>query len=160
MGNDDIKRVCKNIKVITYPELAKYKTIDEALAPYGAIVLLYMTEATYGHWVLVMKQPNNTIEVFDSYSEKPDHEFKYIDEKKRKNFNYKGIPYLSKLLSKSKYNIEFNHKQVQKDGDNITTCGMHVCARYLLKGLNLNEYLYVLSLFRDPDELVTSLIKF
>jgi hypothetical protein len=161
LSNFDIMDLLKGqTKVITYDQLAKYKTIDELLSPYGSVVILYINSPTgdYGHWCAVIKHADR-IEHFDSYSMVPDGEFKMIDKKTRK-LNYKGLPYLSKLLYKSKYEIEYNHEQLQAFGDDISTCGRWVVLRIILKDIPLNEFIKLIKdTEMDPDVLVTILTK-
>ena len=80
LSSDDIlKALDSKVKIIQYPDISKYKTIDNLLAPYNRVVILYLTTKNYGHWVCIFKNKNNQIEFFDSYGIKPDNELKFIN---------------------------------------------------------------------------------
>ena len=143
------------VNIIPYNELKNYNSIDEVLSPYGQAVILYLTDNSYGHWTALIDQGSH-IEFFDSYQSKPDHEFDHINKKERKSFNYKGVPYLSKLLQKSGRAIEYNQQPMQKLGDGVNTCGRHCVVRILLKDIPLSDYQAIMQMF-DPDKLVTDL---
>ena len=58
LSDGDIKRFLKgHTKIIQYKDLKKYNNIDDLLAPYGHVIILYMTAPNYGHWTLIMKRP-------------------------------------------------------------------------------------------------------
>lgn len=152
-GEDILKLVDNKAKIITYPDLKKFKNIDELFMLNNCIVILYLTSAQYGHWTCLINH-NDRIEFFDSYSEKPDKEFDYIDKSTRKNHNYRGKPYLSTLLLKSKKPVEYNHQQLQQDGDNIATCGRWVSLRIILKNYSIEEFIKMFMSIPEttPDE--------
>jgi hypothetical protein len=157
---DIIKLLKGRTKVVIYPELANYITIDDLVGKYGSAVILYINSKTgdYGHWCAVIKHADR-IEFWDSYGIKPDREFDQIDENTRKQFNFPDKPYLSKLLLNSKYKIEYNHEQLQKYDDKIATCGRWVVLRILLKDIPLNRFIQMMKSVPNmtPDEVVTFL---
>lgn len=157
LSDSDIVRIMKGkVKVIPYNELVNYSTIQEVLSPYGQAVILYLTKENYGHYTCVIDQ-GDSILFFDSYSDKPDREFDNIDKKSRQQYNYKGYPYLSKLLLNSGKKIEYNHHQLQRDGKETGTCGRWCVVKMLLKDIRLNEFIDIFSKFSDPDEIVTKI---
>lgn len=146
--------------IILYPDLHKYKNIDQILYPHNACFLLFETKPRFGHWCAIIKY-GNTIEFFDPYSGYPDDVLKHIpdDYKKKSNQN---IPYLTKLLYECPYNIEFNDHKYQKIDRDINTCGRHCAFRIFNKHLNLKKYdKLIKSLCKkmkaDPDSVVTFL---
>lgn len=153
----DIKKIMGGrVNIIPYYELKHYSSIDHLTAPYGQVVILYMTSHNSGHYTCIINH-NDRIEFFDSYSNKPDHEFDDIQKDKIKKHNYSGYPYLLKLLKKSNKTIEFNHHQLQKDGNGVATCGRWVVLRMLLKDVPLDTFINIFKKFSDPDEIVTKL---
>ena len=125
--------------VLTYPELVNYDNINDAMGPHGALILLYMTNQNYGHWVCAFKRNNNAIEFFDSYGFFPDDELKLIPEYFRKVSN-QLYPHLTYLLLKSKNKIEYNNVQLQKLKKDVNTCGRWCIVRIMLRNLTINEF--------------------
>lgn len=159
LSGEDIKRLLKGrCKIVTYPDLKQYKTIEDLLSPWGYCVLLYMTSANYGHWTCII-QHKDRIEFFDSYAMIPDTEFKEIPKEDRYKYNFHGFPYLTKLLYNSGYTIEYNHVPLQKLDDDVSTCGRHVAVRLLLRHIPLNNYLKIMTSCVDatPDDIVIDL---
>lgn len=138
-GKDIYNKLDGKVNIMSYSDLMKYNNIDDALGKYGALVLLYESRDNYGHWTLVFKRNKNTIEHFDSYGIIPDDQFDYIDP----NFLMKeGInePYLTHLLYKSGYNVEYNDYKLQEMDNNIKTCGKWVILRLLKRNINIDDF--------------------
>lgn len=157
---DLIDLVGGKANVEVYPEVHKYKTIDDLLGPNNACFLLFETEPRFGHWCALVKY-GNTVEFFDPYSGYPDNVLDFIpkDFKKKSKQNY---PYLTKLLYECPYEIEFNDHKYQKKSDKINTCGRHCACRILFKNLDLKEYDKMIKklskeLKTDPDGVVTTI---
>ena len=145
-------------RIVSYDELVKFKTLDDALGHYGAFVLLYLTKQNFGHWTLVFKYDDSrTVEVFDSYGYFPDDEFKFIPMSVRKQKN-QMYPYLCKLLLDSGYKIVYNNHKLQEQKENVNTCGRHVVSRLVYRDVPIDEYV---NMIRNsgftPDEFVTRL---
>ena len=162
LSNKDILRFIGNrANLVLYPDIRKYKTIDQLLGKHGACVILYLTKENpglYGHWCCVFKQGKNTIQFFDPYGGPVDSQLDYsMDDYFRKKYNL-DIPLLTWLLYKSKYKVRYNEFPFQEEKTNINTCGRHVCCRILLKYLDEYEYEdFMYSTQYKPDELVTLL---
>lgn len=156
LSNVEIYKLLNNkINIITYPELLNYNTLDEALGHYNAFVLLYETQQHNGHWTLIFKLNDNTIEHFDSYGIIPDDELSFIKYKYRIKSN-QDLPYLSQLIYDSGYNVEYNEFALQKKIHDINTCGRHVVVRLIYKDHNIYEYVNMLKNSGvDPDIFVT-----
>lgn len=145
----------KKVNIVTYPELINYKTLDELLGPNEAVIILYETKKRSGHWTLLFKLDDNTVEHFDSYGIVPDDELEFIKESYR-NISNQDIPYLSQLLYNSKYNIEYNEFPLQEKRKNINTCGRHVVVRLLYRDHDIYEYVNMLTnSTNNPDIFVT-----
>ena len=63
---DEIEDMVGDVKVITYDDVKNFDTIDELLAPYDKVAILYKTSDYYVHWVALWKY-DNIIQFFDSY---------------------------------------------------------------------------------------------
>lgn len=161
-SDSDILELCDNdTKIYKYGELSKLNNIDEAFGLYDNIVILYETKPNYGHWVCLLKtNKQGILEYFDPLAYKLDDILNYIDNDFKKLSN-QNIPHLSRLIYNSGYKVIENKYKIQKEIDDISTCGRHVSMRIILKNYPLNEYL---KLFKNnklnPDEIVTYLTSF
>ena len=130
------------IKILTYDQLKKYKSVDELLKPYGRVVILYFweDEPKRGHWITCFGTKHNTIEFFDSLatkSGKPDMFLKDIPNQFKQS-NGEDNPYLSKLLYECPEQIEYNDMKIQ--GDTSSTCGRHVILRLCCSDIPIETY--------------------
>jgi len=162
LSGNDIYNACeKSIKIMKYGELNNYKTIDDAFNPYDAIALLYMTKPTFGHWVLLLRHPKQkTIEYFDSYGGFIDAPQEKITTEIKKMTDQRDNE-LSKMLLDSKYKIVYNPVQIQAFNSGVSSCGRHICLRYLMRHIPLTQYIKVLENSKNnPDEIATYLTAF
>jgi len=163
LSGNDIYNACeKNIKILKNSDLHKFKNIDAIFNPYDCVALLYEVKPSYGHWVLLIRHKNShTIEFFDSYGYFIDDQLKYINSKFRKKSN-QDDRYLSRLLVKSDYNIIYNKVRVQEMKNGVSSCGRHLCLRYLMKHIDLDKYIKIIkkSDLKNTDDLVTYLTAF
>jgi hypothetical protein len=143
LSNYDIMDLLNNkVKIVLYPNLHKYKSIDELLSPFGIVILLYEAKKNYGHWTAIIKT-NNAIEFFNSYggdnSGLPDATLDMIDPEFRVISN-QIFPYLTKLMYNSPYQLNYNEFRFQKKGQSIRTCGRHCVIRCLCKNMDIYKY--------------------
>lgn len=162
-GRDILTITDHNTRIITYPELYNYKTIDEVVYPHNNVTLLYETAENYGHWVCLIKHDNGLepyYEFFCSYGLKVDKALSFIPEKFRKQ-NNEEFPILSKMLKDSGYPVVYNNYPLQQFYDDVASCGRHVAFRLVMCDLPLNKYIKLLTRsVLDPDLLVTYLTAF
>ena len=163
LSNQDIENFLGHSpNIIRYKDLKKFNSIDQALKN-GYVIILYETKQNFGHWVLVFKRNKNTIEHFDSYGIKPDDELDFI-KPIFKIINGTVKPYLTYLLLKSKYKVEYNEFKLQKMAPNINTCGRWILLRLLLKDYDIYDFKKILDKklkeykINNYDELVVKLI--
>lgn len=166
LSDVDIKRALGNdTLILSYNELAKYKSVEDILRNHHSAIILYINQGdNCGHWTCLIKHPDR-VEFFDSYggsmNGRPDAEFQFIDKEQRK-INYRGAPYLSKLLydyAKRGGVVEYNHHQLQKEGSGISTCGRHCIVRIKTRHIPLNTYASMIKRFNNIDKLVVDLTK-
>lgn len=166
LSDKDIKRALgNNTLILSYFDLAKYKSVEDILRAHHSAIILYINEGdNRGHWTCIIKHPDR-IEFFDSYggvmNGRPDAEFQFIDKNQRK-VNYRGAPYLSKLLydyAKKGGIVEYNHHELQKEGSNIATCGRHCIARIKTRHLPLDTYASMIKRLGDIDKAVVDLTR-
>lgn len=139
---------------ITYKDLKKKDSIDDLLYPHNSCIILYLNTKNFGHYNCIFKYPNkNIVEVFDSYGKIVDNPLKYSEYSKKM---VKGQKLLSKLLYKSKYEVEYNDFPLQ--GKKSSTCGRWVIHRLLNKKQNINEYINFWRKYKYRDFLISYLI--
>jgi hypothetical protein len=157
LSNFDIQKMIPTLKIISYPDLLKYKTIDQALDEKGRLMILYLTEDQYtGHWICLLKK-GNKIEFHDPYGFlKPDDESDWVSKKDLAEFD-QDTHYLTKLLKESGYKIVYNKFPFQGENRNIATCGRHCATRLYFKHLTLPEYTQmIIDSGINPDDFVTN----
>ena len=152
LSSQDIEEYLNHqIKIIKYPQLKKYKTIDELLRPYNQVIILYETKKNIGHWVLLYLH-KGILNFFDSYGFMyPNDELHLIDERFKKINDMSPI-YLFNLLFQ-KYDVDQNAVQYQRFGKNINTCGYWCIARIYLKNLS-NDYFKKIFYNKDDNFVV------
>lgn len=139
LSNFDILKILdNNVSIILYPDLHKYKHIDEILGKYNACILLFESKPKYGHWCAIIKNKND-IEFFNPYGGYPDDSLKKIPLKFALQSNQEN-PYLSLLLYNSEYNLFYNEFKFQQTSNDIKTCGRHCCVRVKNKHLDIYGY--------------------
>lgn len=148
-----------NCKLVLYPDLINYNTIDEVLDN-KPVILLFEAKKEYGHWCGLWKI-NNTIYFFNSYGGYPDDSLDYIPLHFAR-MNNEDKPYLSILLEKSPYDLDYNKHRYQEKNSNIKTCGRHVAVRLWCKNMTDDEYYDYIKEFTkkyniNADEMVTLL---
>lgn len=149
-GNDVLDLVDGESKLVRYPDLYKYDTIEEVLYPYNCFFLLYETKFKYGHWVCVILHDNGVLEFFDPYGYFIDHQLKFISDKYRLK-SHQDYPYLSRLFLNSPYKIVANDEKLQKKYKNNSTCGRHIGLRMVLRDLPLKDYQKIMKKEGDID---------
>jgi hypothetical protein len=145
-------------KVISYQDLEKYDNIDQVLEPFGATVILYQEKKTYGHYTVLIKHSNTLLEIFDSLGLGLDKELEFSEYNKKRHGG-RAIPHLSILIENSKYKIEANLVQLQKDSKDINTCGKYSAIRIKFRDLSLNQFVKMLksSKIMDSDMWISAL---
>jgi len=124
MSGLDMAKLNPDAKLLKYPDLYNYKTIDELFSDCNKIILLVLTiNNMSGHWCSLFKNKQG-IHYFDSYGVPPDYQFELLSKNKRKELN-QAQDYLNHLLRNS--NVIFNNITYQKP--NTQTCGEHTTFR-------------------------------
>jgi hypothetical protein len=147
LGEDDIRKLLGNVRIMTYPELAK-ETIQSLFPKDGMVVILFLTESkTKGHWTSLSKKGND-VEYFDSYGIKPDGERAWLDKKERISLN-EVRPLIHELLKSHAGPVYYNEKKLQKGS--VATCGRHVVVRGWNLDLPISQYSKALLASGNPD---------
>lgn len=143
--------------IVKYSELKNYKNINDILGEYKKCILLYETKLNYGHWTCLYKnKKKNTIFFFDSYGFVIDDELNFIPHYNKKILN-SDYRYLTKLLYKSKCNIEYNEYELQDFSPDVSTCGRWVIVRLLLNNLSVESFYNLFKNIKNKDLFITLL---
>tara|TARA_B110000046_G_scaffold117360_1_gene124277 strand:- start:2732 stop:3259 length:528 start_codon:yes stop_codon:yes gene_type:complete len=137
LSGSDLVAICEGqVEVVPYHELNKYKSIEDLLEKYGAVIILYEIRENFGHYTALLYDNTNTLEFFDSYGFKPDQELKYA------TYNAEqGVPYLTKLIADYKKPINYSSVKLQKFVRDVNTCGRWTSCRVRLrKKYNLKQF--------------------
>jgi hypothetical protein len=146
LSDDELKLILgKDLKLIMYPDLSKYNSIDELLPrPIDyCIILIIEDENKYrieGHWTALLKY-DGVYEFFDPYGNPPDYDLvHWMDKTTRARLN-ESKTYLKYLLRGKTYTFNRTKYEVLRKG--VNTCGSH-CAYRIYKfkkeGFTLQEY--------------------
>ena len=142
-------------RVVTYEELERCETIDDCFRDKLGLIILYQKKSNNGHWAIIYKTGDDTLNFFDSYGFQMDSELKFSDFNLRQH-NGVATPHLTALIDKSMYKLTQNKVQYQKKENDINTCGRHACVRFRMREYNNKQYE---DLFKkvDSDFYVSSL---
>ena len=171
LSDEELKAILgRNLKIIMYPDLAKYSTIEQPLPNPNdyCIILIVESESKYnisGHWCALLKY-NGIYEWFDPYGNDVDVDLmSWMDRKTRARL-HESKPYLTYLLKGRKYIYNKVKYEVLKKG--VNTCGSHSSYRiYQFKkySLTLEQYQkHMLDLSKQYgigfDKIVASFVSF
>lgn len=139
LSDTDIRHILGNVKIIAYPDLAKYNSIDQCFGPRDMFILFFEEDKeggqVSGHWNYVQKLNNNKILFFDSYGLKVDQCKKWLPQYQL--MKLKEYPnYLSDLINKSDKTVVYNPYKYQSMKSGVNTCGDYVCLRALCRNMN------------------------
>ena len=126
-------------RVVTYEELENCETIDDCFRDKLGLIILYQKTNRKGHWCVLYKAGNNTLNFFDSYGFQLDSELKFSDFNLRQH-NGVLTPHLTALIDKSQYKLTQNKVQYQKEENDVNTCGRHACVRFRMREYNNKQY--------------------
>ena len=151
VGPDQTKR-CSWLE---YDDLKEYKRIDD-LMHLGAAVILLQIEAPrapkVGHFIVLLDHGSH-YEHFDSYGLTMDEELNITQEH-----------HLTNIFKTAHKPIIDNHKRLQTFREDVNTCGRWVVARLLLRTLELDAFLKLITYFKvnfdDLVSIMTMLLQF
>ena len=174
LSDNEVKQLAgRDAKVMTYPEIGGFTSLDALFKGRNKLIILYLNEkegeSYIGHWVLLLRKfkgKTEIIEFNDSYSNEIDEYFDDTPKEKRRELGQdKG--HLSRLLykhclySSHKVEIIYNEVPMQKLSPNINTCGRWVGLRGYFSGIDLddhqNEFKKLKREGYDLDKIVTLL---
>lgn len=154
LSNDDINKILDPpTNVLTYPDLEKCATIDDAFDSLGRCILLYLTNSeTSGHWVCMWRK-GQRINYFDSYGDPPELPREVVGGA----FDQEE-PILTRLLRQSGCKVYYNTHPYQSDRADVATCGRWCVARLILKDNSDKRFYDIIKHSgQKPDEFVVNL---
>lgn len=160
LSDKELKNIVNGkASIVLYPNLIEYKNIDEVMGPYNACFLLFEAKPHYGHWCLIFKINNDTIEFFNPYGGYPDDSLKHIPMHYREVSNQLHT-ILSELMLKSPYQLTYNEFAFQKHNANTKTCGRWCAFRLICRNMSLYEFKDTINALSEEldlngDEIVT-----
>ena len=129
---EDIKKILgRDVKIIRFPELSEYNSMEEVLPyPNDCAILFFIDEATptqnIGHWTCIMRN-EKAYEFFDSYGLSSGEDLAHISEEKRLKFGEQH-DYLKELGGKM---LRHNPVDYQSWNPKIATCGRFAIIRLI-----------------------------
>ena len=132
LSGEDILNICNNeANLVINSELDHYDNIEDVLGPYNACILLYdKKNGEPGHWSCIYKENKNTINFFCPYGYLIDDATDIIG----------GNKNLSRLISQSNYNFNYNKFKLQQLKKNVNVCGRWVGMRLVLRDLSNQQF--------------------
>jgi hypothetical protein len=158
LSDADIRKILgRDIKILTYPQIASLGDIRKAFDKKGRCIMLYLTESeTSGHWICMLLKKGE-IEFFDPYGEAPEAALKNIPEEELEEYG-EDKPYLTHLLKNSGLKVIYNTYPFQKDKADVNTCGRHAVVRCLYAPYSLAKYKASIDKSKmSPDDFVSAL---
>jgi len=171
LSDNELKTILgKDAKIVMYPDLAKYSTLEQLLPnPLDyCIILIVESENKFnisGHWTALLKY-NGIYEYFDPYGNDVDVDLiNWMDKKTRLRL-HEDKPYLTFLLKGRNY--IYNKVKYEALRKGVNTCGSHSSYRiYQFKKYNLTLEQYhkhMLDLSKQYgigfDKIVASFVSF
>tara|TARA_R110002167_G_scaffold225750_1_gene431009 strand:+ start:2290 stop:2865 length:576 start_codon:yes stop_codon:yes gene_type:complete len=154
-GTDLLNMVYGRSNLLAYSQIHTCTRIEDILGDFGCCIILYQTASEFeGHWTCLFVSdldPHHLL-FFDSYGLQIDTELS------RAEFNkslHKGkiVPHLKILIDKSNYQVTSNRIPLQKDRENINTCGRYVATRINNRNMSNRQYVKFIKGGRGKVEL-------
>lgn len=164
LSNHDIERALKDekIKIVQYKDIRRFKTLEELFSGVDAVILLYNSSDTYGHWTVLVKiKGKNMICYHDSYGLKIDtHSGNYVPQNENlRNNNSESSRYLSQLIidfmkKHPEIDFRYNNYKFQGKGSDNESCGYHVVHRVKRRDLDEDEYYKLFKNVKNTDNAI------
>ena len=146
LSDEELKVILgKNLKIVMYPDLAKYSSIEQLLVNPNdyCIILIVESESKFnisGHWTALLRY-DGLFEYFDPYGNDVDVDLMTWMDRKTRARLHESTPYLTYLLKGRKYIYNKVKYEVLKKG--VNTCGSHSSYRiyqFLKYSRTLEDY--------------------
>ena len=135
--------------VILYTDLSKYSSLKEVFGDKKyIIVLLQIAGQNVGHWIALIDHHERGYEHFDPYGIDIDEELDIT----------KQPPILKTLFEQADKPVTSNTIRLQKQKDDINTCGRWCVARCLMDNMALTEFRDFMNSMDHDKDLSVSLL--
>jgi hypothetical protein len=129
LNNEEVGKIAgKVITMVLNSDMCNYEKLEDLFAT-ECVLINYLVEKNFGHWVGLYMDDFGNITFFDSYGKMIDVAREYIPMKYRVESN-QDYPYLSKLIldymDRTKKSVSYNDEQFQRYSERIQTCGRWV----------------------------------
>ena len=153
LSGSDINRIADgNATIMSYSDLEKIQTLNDAFKEKPCLILLYELRQGFGHWTTLTKHSDKLVEFCDSYGLTMDSELQFTSY----YFNEHGVPHLTRLVRESGMTLEQNKKQFQQFKESVNTCGRFSGYRARRNDLSLKQFQSIfLGKRESPDEIIT-----
>lgn len=158
LSDDDIRRCFNNqIKIIKYSQIKDYDNVDDLLAPYDRVMLLWEYKKDYGHWCCLYRSKGGknvlpgTIWYFDSFGTPIEGILKKLDKKTKSRLDeHEG--YLIRMFKNR--DVYYNTHKLQ--GKDTSVCGRYCIGRMVFDNLTSDEFRLLLTIKGvNKDDLIT-----
>ena len=158
-GADIMDFVDGKTRVLAYESLGHYDSLEQILSPHGSAIVLYQTAPRQGHWVALIRRSNHTLEFYDSYGFRPDEELKFDNSFHLKIHGGRLTPHLTRLIQDGGWRVIYNKCKLQKNLDDINTCGRYAALRVKWKHIPMKQFndLLLKNKHFNPDFWVSAL---
>lgn len=124
LSDRNLRQICEGkAHMMTYRELMKCRSLEEAFHGQKALVILYETRDGYGHWTCLFKSAPGWVQFFDSYGYAPDEELKFVPK------SMGCYPVLGELMRRAGVQCMYSPYKLQAGGIDMATCGRWVAFR-------------------------------
>jgi hypothetical protein len=138
LSDEDLRNLLNTTRILPYPELKQFRTLDDAFDEEGRLIVLYLTSPQAGHWVCLWRGEDG-IHYFDPYGKRPEEPKTWLTRQQNWDLNQSSNE-LSRLLKASGRPVYYNRVSYQSDDPDVNTCGRHVASRLILKDKTDKQY--------------------
>jgi hypothetical protein len=142
LSDSDIREYLPDARIFKYSELSKYPELSDLLPDVKSYcILLYEDSPNKGHWVVVSKPTEDTVEYFDSYGGYVDEPLNWTSKAERVQLG-SDKKLLSKLFNKAPEQVVWNKIKYQKASPSVNDCGRWCILRTLKMkaGMDLDQF--------------------
>lgn len=157
LSSTDLKRLVPGCKILTYPQLANVKRVQDLLQNKAqcCFILVPIESAVQGHWECVFRAPDG-LHFFDPVGCSVDSARLFASKGLQRQL-HDSQPLLLPLLQKCGEQWHANTHDYQSCAPGVCTCGRHCVCRIWHRELTDDAYAQWMANFEDPDEEVVKL---
>jgi hypothetical protein len=138
LSDEDLRQLLNTTNVVPYPDLKKYRTLEDALDDQGRLIVLYLTSPQEGHWCCLWRGDDG-VHYFDPYGKRPEEPKTWLTRNQNWSLGQASNE-LMRLLKGCGCPVYYNKISYQSENPDINTCGRHVASRLIMKDLSDKQY--------------------